>query len=463
MDSNGHQVHTGAVFVTVNNAPVRASVEDANFYVDWMDNLLTKTSPGGDWNSYFPTNLAAAQARYQAAKAIYQQIALEAGGQPGPLTITTTSLANGTQNVPYSASLAANGGTPPYTWSITSGSLPTGLGLDSGTGVISGTPTATGAFSFTVKVTDSASPAQTATKSLSIFISSQTGPFTIWNNSTVPSVVSDPDPSAVEIGVKFRSDVDGFVTGLRFYKSAENTGTHTGNLWASNGTPLATVTFTNETASGWQEISLSTPVAIAANTTYVASYYTTVGHYSANEEYFTSSGYDNPPLHALANGVDGPNGVYQSGTSGFPTQTYNATNYWVDVVFSTSGPIQSFTISGTVTVGGNPLANVVMSGLPGSPVTNASGVYTGTVSYNWSGTVTPTLAGYNFTPATRSYTNVQANQTAQNYTATLQSFTISGTVTPALANVVMSGLPGSPVTNASGVYTGTVSYNWSGR
>ena len=106
-----------------------------------------------------------------------------------------------------------------------------------------------------------------------------------------------------------------------------------------------------------------------------------------------------------------------------------------------------------------------MSGLTGNPVTNASGVYTGTVSYNWSGTVTPTLAGYDFTPATRSYTNVQANQTAQNYTAAVQTFTISGTVTVGaspLANVVMSGLPGSPVTNASGVYTGTVSYNWSG-
>ena len=76
--------------------------------------------------------------------------------------------------------------------------------------------------------------------------------------------------------------------------------------------------------------------------------------------------------------------------------------------------------------------------------------------------MTPTLAGYDFTPATRSYTNVQANQAAQNYTAAVQTFTISGTVTPALANVVMSGLPGNPVTNASGVYTGTVSYNWSG-
>jgi hypothetical protein len=53
MGSNGHQVHTGAVFVTVDNAPVRASVADAEFYVQWMDNLLQKTSPGGAWSSYF--------------------------------------------------------------------------------------------------------------------------------------------------------------------------------------------------------------------------------------------------------------------------------------------------------------------------------------------------------------------------------------------------------------------------
>ena len=78
MGSNGHEVHTGAVFVTVENKPVRVSQADAEFYVQWMDNLLEKTSPGGAWSSYFVTSRNAAQARYQAAKAVYQQIALEA-------------------------------------------------------------------------------------------------------------------------------------------------------------------------------------------------------------------------------------------------------------------------------------------------------------------------------------------------------------------------------------------------
>lgn len=84
MGADGHQAHTAAVFVIVNNAPIRASAADAQFFVQWMDNLLTKTSPGGAWNSFFPTSLAQAQARYQSAKAIFQQIALEAGGGPPP-------------------------------------------------------------------------------------------------------------------------------------------------------------------------------------------------------------------------------------------------------------------------------------------------------------------------------------------------------------------------------------------
>jgi hypothetical protein len=138
----------------------------------------------------------------------------------------------------------------------------------------------------------------------------------------------------VELGVKFQSDVNGSITGIRFYKASTNSGTHVGNLWTSTGTLLATATFTNETASGWQQVNFSTPVAISANTVYVASYHTSVGHYSADENYFASQGVDNWPLQALANGVSGPNGVYAYGsTSKFPNQTYESTNYWVDVVF----------------------------------------------------------------------------------------------------------------------------------
>jgi hypothetical protein len=84
MGNDGHKVHTAALFVIVDEEPIRASQADAAFYVQWMDQLLEKTSPGGEWNSFFPTSLSAAQTRYQAAKAIYQQIALEAGGGEPP-------------------------------------------------------------------------------------------------------------------------------------------------------------------------------------------------------------------------------------------------------------------------------------------------------------------------------------------------------------------------------------------
>lgn len=83
MGANGHQVHTAAVFVTVNNAPVRASVADAEFYVEWMDNLLEKTSPGGAWSSYLAKSRSAARERYRAAREVFIQIASEAGKARG--------------------------------------------------------------------------------------------------------------------------------------------------------------------------------------------------------------------------------------------------------------------------------------------------------------------------------------------------------------------------------------------
>ncbi len=168
-------------------------------------------------------------------------------------------------------------------------------------------------------------------------------PCSLWGNGVTPTIAADPDSSAVELGVKFQADVSGYVTGLRFYKGATNTGTHLGSLWTSTGTLLASVTFTGETASGWQQVTLATPVAINANTTYVVSYHTNVGHYSFDENYFATTGVVNGPLRAPATGAVGGNGVYKYGATGFPTQTYNASNYWVDLVFSTTPPGQDTT------------------------------------------------------------------------------------------------------------------------
>ncbi len=162
-------------------------------------------------------------------------------------------------------------------------------------------------------------------------------PCTIWDASATPGTASVNDPNAVELGVKFRSDIDGFISGIRFYKGTGNTGPHVGNLWDSSETQLATATFTNETASGWQQVDFSTPVAVTANTVYVASYHTETGNYAADNSYFAAGGVDRPPLHALQDGVSGGNGVYLYGPGGFPSNTFGSTNYWVDVVFTTTG------------------------------------------------------------------------------------------------------------------------------
>ncbi len=301
----------------VDNPPLHALADGVSGYNGVFAYGSSPSFPSQGWNS---TNY-------------WVDVVFSASG-PSPLSISTSSLGAATLNVSYVATLAASGGATPYTWSIVSGSLPNGLLLNSSTGAISGTPTASGTFSFTVQVADSSSPVQSATKSLSITVTSQTN-YTIWPASTVPGSVDAGPDSAVELGVKFRSDVPGNVTGIRFYKASTNTGTHIGDLSTATGTLLATATFTNETASGWQQVNFPTPVAITANTVYIASYHTSVGHYSYGANYFSGSGVDNPPLHALADGVSGYNGVFAYGSSpSFPSQGWNSTNYWVDVVFS---------------------------------------------------------------------------------------------------------------------------------
>jgi Domain of unknown function (DUF4082)/Bacterial Ig-like domain/HYR domain/Bacterial Ig domain len=166
-------------------------------------------------------------------------------------------------------------------------------------------------------------------------------PCTIFQPTDGPDNISASfnDGQPLELGMKFRSSIDGYVTGVRFYKGSLNTGTHIGDLWSSNGLLLAEATFSAETASGWQQVNFGTPIAITSNTTYIVAYHTPA-YYSDTAQYFSSPVVDGP-LQALADGADGPNGVYlYTATPAFPSTSaqspYNQANYWVDVVFSTN-------------------------------------------------------------------------------------------------------------------------------
>lgn len=187
-----------------------------------------------------------------------------------------------------------------------------------------------------------------------ILIRSATCPCTIWTSSNAPDVVSDPNTTvAVEAGMKFRTSSAGYVIGLRFFKGAANTGTHTGRLWTRGGSLLAFAQFTNETASGWQQVNFPAPVAVAANTTYVVSYQAPNGRVANDANFFATAGVTRGPLTALKDGVDGSNGVLRFG-NGFPSSGVQSRNHWVDVVFNaaastspTSVPIPSSSGTGT--------------------------------------------------------------------------------------------------------------------
>jgi hypothetical protein len=119
----------------------------------------------------------------------------------------------------------------------------------------------------------------------------QTCPCSIWTTATVPGTPSGSDSQSIEVGVKFVSDTNGYINAIRFYKGSGNTGTHIVNLWRVDGTLLASAPSNTETSVGWQEVPFSSPVTIVAGATYVASYYTSSGHYAGDAGYFASSGW----------------------------------------------------------------------------------------------------------------------------------------------------------------------------
>jgi Leucine-rich repeat (LRR) protein len=266
--------------------------------------------------------------------------------------------------------------------------------------------------------------------------------------------------------------------------------TNLGNQWTDIGYNALYAnnetldTFLDEKDTDWEETQTVAPCDVSAtslsNNSIEVSWtpiYYTAGSGGYTVHYSTISG---GPYTAFDTTVD------KTGSSMIVTGLTPATTYYFVVhtrtdshdnnqniveseyseeVSATTTPLTS-TISGFITFGGTGLENVLMNGLPGSPTpkTDASGFYTAVVNHGWSGTVTPTLPGYAFIDPSTTYANVTSDQST-NYTATLLTYTISGTVThggAGLENVILNGLPGSPMTDVNGSYTSTVNYGWSG-
>ncbi|MGW7528387.1 DUF4082 domain-containing protein [Streptomyces sp. NPDC054783] len=166
-----------------------------------------------------------------------------------------------------------------------------------------------------------------------------TCPCTLWSSSAVPATPDmTGDANSVELGTRFTSSASGWVTGVTFYKGTGNTGTHTGSLWTDDGTLLATGTFTGETASGWQQLTFATPVAITAGTPYVVSYHAPNGNYAVDGGYFAAA-HQSYPLTATADTTAHHNGLYRYGAgSAFPNSSYGSADYWVGPIFTADNP-----------------------------------------------------------------------------------------------------------------------------
>ncbi|HEX6416047.1 MAG TPA: DUF4082 domain-containing protein, partial [Candidatus Saccharimonadales bacterium] len=156
--------------------------------------------------------------------------------------------------------------------------------------------------------------------------------------TVTPSPTPFNESTGIELGFKFRSSIDGYISGIRFFKTSNMGGTHVASLWNNMGQRITQATFGTETATGWQEVNFA-PVQITANTIYTASVFMANGQYNASGNGFGSD-ITNENLTAPRNGTaydalgNGSQGVFNaSGSSLYPTSSFNATNYWIDVSF----------------------------------------------------------------------------------------------------------------------------------
>jgi hypothetical protein len=241
----------------------------------------------------------------------------------------------------------------------------------------------------------------------------------LWSTSDTPVIraVAD-DPAGVELGVRVKVAQSGAITAIRFYKGPGNTGSHTATLWSANGHKLATGTLTHETAVGWQTLILPTPVAVSAGATYVASYHAPHGHYADDTGYFTvprSAGLLTAPRNA---------GVYAYGRHvAFPTRTWRASNYWVDIVLA---PIAPPTTSTTTT---STNTTTTATTMPTPPPTTTTTTSPSPPAGNWPTAATTGAQG----PLAPTSGDITLSTTGQVY----QNSRVTGTLTVTGCNVTI--------------------------
>lgn len=311
------------------------TVKDPQRYYDPMP-LYVTTTQNTD-GSYFIRNVTVSASGVPVANA----------GPDQAITLPTSSVTldgSGT-----------SGTVTTYTWSQLSGPNTATLATPStvtcvASGMIQGT------YTFKLAVTTGTS---TSTTNVTVNPSVPPSSHVFSTQTPVATVDNDNPPQCCntsggeEVGMRFKSTISGYVTGVRFYKQVGNAGTHIGELYTNTGTRLAQATFTNETASGWQYVNFATPIAITANTVYVIAYWSSLGNYTEDNQVFNGTAITNTNLIAPTDGLNGGDAnpdltnttnapwAYAASPT-FPNNAYHAANYWVDVNFSITLPTGCF-------------------------------------------------------------------------------------------------------------------------
>ena len=139
---------------------------------------------------------------------------------------------------------------------------------------------------------------------------------------------SGAGPFSYELGTKIVATAPAQLLAIRYYRDSSETGTHIGRVWSSTGTLLASVTFQNETSSGWQQQALTTPLPLTVGQTYVVSI--GINAYFVMTNFGLQNQLTNGPISTDVS--DGKNGVIGSSAGVFPTASWQSSSYYVDAV-----------------------------------------------------------------------------------------------------------------------------------
>ena len=440
--------------------------------------------------------------------------AADAPAQSGPLSIVTTSLPSGQVGTAYSATLAASGGTTPYTWSLTSGTLPAGLTLNAATGGISGTPTATAnATALTFTVIDSSSPAQSKSVNLTLTIAGLSGTITAVQRDIFSSLTCAPTCPTETISSTGAGDL--------LFVAALNTGngTATANIASISCTPsCGTWVYPGAACRAWSHVSAGEDCAYVLSSSAGAKSITVTMSATSNlsqslsfREYHSTAGafgLSGGPSAGMVSActtcltpnisVTGNNVVIAGGSpdNGFTAMAAPFGNVQIDsfeaiigdnlntasgtgatLTQNLSGPAAVFTIGFVTPAGLTVTTTSLPSGLVGTAYSATLAASGGTSPYTWTLTSGTLPAGLTLNAATGAITGTptaMATATAFTFTATDSSsptqsksvnltltiapFAIAVSLSPRRAGLAITqNLSVTPTTNDSGGVSWSVS------